>query len=150
MLLTAMLSLHTVMATSGMGPVNCDLSAPPDNAGETQAHGVILYIYPRSHIINKNYNGCQNMWFYDDSHYRKLSVVHYKHGIAIAYDNINLNGEIGYYCEFEKHSLIPDSDKRCPQYDQLKKKTYRTGCYSLSKLNSSGSYDITTADCVLE
>lgn len=150
MLLTALLTLHAVLATTGIKPVNCDLSAPPGNSGEVQAHGVILYIYPRSHTINKNYNGCQNMWFYDDDHYRKLSVVHYNQGIVMAYDNINLNSIIGYHCEFENLSLIQNSDKRCPQYDQLKKKTYQAGCLSKSKYNSSGSYDRATVDCVLE
>ncbi len=149
MLATVLLTLHTVLASAAMTG-NCTLSAPPHDAGETQAHGVILYIYPRSQNIDKQYNGCQTQWFFDEDHYRRLSVVHYENGIATGYDNINLSNQVGYHCQYVNARLIEGNDKRCPQYQQLSKKTYRAGCYSQSKLNSSDSYELAFADCQLK
>ncbi len=150
MILTGLLSTQLLLGANLMQGENCALIYPPKTAGETQAHGVILYIYPRSHNINKNYTGCQNQWFYDDDHYRKLSVTHYKHGIQTGYDNINLHGDIGYHCEYKLKKLTEDSDNRCPRYETLKKKTYQAGCYNLSKLNRSDSYDVSSNECIFK
>jgi len=155
MILTSLLSIQLLSIQPLLGAnitqgENCALNIPPKTAGETQAHGVILYIYPRSHTINKNYTGCQSQWFYDDDHYRKLSVTHYKDGVQTRYDNINLRGNIGYHCEYKLKKLMKDSDNRCPQYEALKKKTYPAGCYSLSKLNSSDSYDVSSDECLFK
>ena len=148
MILINLLSTHLLLASSLLQGENCALAKPPKSSGETQAHGVILYIYPRSHTIDKTYTGCQNQWFFDNDHYRKLSTIHYRDGIETGYDNINLHGNIGYHCEYKLKQLTGNSDKRCPQYEALKKKTYQTGCYSLSKLNSSDSYETSSKDCV--
>jgi hypothetical protein len=126
---------------------NCELAIPPAEAGETQAHGVILYSYPRSQTIDEHYNGCQSQWFLDDDHYRKLSIVRYKKGVAVAYDNIDLNGKIGYHCQYADQVLSGDSDSRCPDFGQLKKKSFQAGCYSQSKLNASDSYEAAYAGC---
>lgn len=151
MLILTTLSLQLLFSASISASVtnqtNCGLLSPPDNAGETQAHGVILYIYPRSHTIDTSYSGCQNQWFLDDDHFRKLSVVHYDSGVITAYDNINLRGDVGYHCQYENGSA---NDRRCPDLSKLKKKTYRSGCYSQSKLNSSDSYEVSMPDCQLK
>lgn len=126
------------------------MAAPPENAGETQAHGVILYVYPRNDTIDKKYSGCQHQWFYDDDHYRKLSTIHYIDGVATVYENIGMYGDIAYACHYEKGKLNDEDDRRCPQHEELKKKTYQAGCFSLSKLNSSDSYDVSSKDCVIK
>ena len=132
---------------SAIANTDCNISVPPKDAGETQAHGVILYIYPRSHLITSGYNGCQNQWFLDDDHYRKLNVVHYKNGEITQYDNIRINGSIGYQCIYENKLASKESDKRCPDFEKLKKQTYQAGCYSKSKLNWSDSYDVAFDYC---
>jgi len=129
---------------------NCDLKTPPTDAGETQAHGVILYIYPRTHEIDRTYHGCQNMWFLDDEHFRKLSRVYYVDGQAIRYENIKIFGGIGYQCHYEKELSAEDNDKRCPDYEQLSKPSYQAGCYSKSKLNWADLYEVAFADCRLQ
>lgn len=138
---------HTLASSPGS---NCQLLSPPKTAGETQTHGVILYLYPRSHTINNDYDGCQNQWFLDEDHYRKLSVVHYVKGKATLYDNIRINGGIGYRCHYDNQSLTIESDKRCPSTKQLKKKTYQAGCYSKSNLNRSNSYEVAFDYCRLQ
>ena len=129
---------------------NCSLAVPPKDAGETQAHGVILYIHPRSHTVDNNYSGCQSQWFLDDDHYRKLSVVHYEKGVAVRYDNIRINGGIGYQCHYQDKRVKTESDKRCPAFEKLRRQTYQAGCYSKSKLNWSDSYDVAFDDCQLK
>ena len=111
---------------------------------------MILYIYPRSHTIDAQYNGCQNEWFMDDDHFRKLSVTYYTGGVVTAYDNINLNGAVGYHCQYSAGVLVGDNDGRCPDISLLKPKTYQAGCYSKSKLNSSDLYEPAFADCELK
>ena len=166
MLALTTLSLQLLLSASITNQTNCALLSPPEDAGETQAHGVILYIYPRSHTIDVDYSGCQNQWFLDDDHFRKLSVVHYNSGVITAYDNINLRGDIGYHCQYENSSLSGKdasentstntstntnaNDSRCPDLLQLKKKTYQAGCYSKSKLNNSDSYDVSMPSCRLK
>jgi hypothetical protein len=135
----ALLSITLMLYTAAALGANCELAFPPGDAGENQAHGVILYIYPRSHTIDESYDGCQSQWFLDDDHYRRLSVVRYTKGITVTYDNIDLNNKIGYHCQYTQQVLNTDSDMRCPKFDQLKIKTYQAGCYSQSKLNTSGS-----------
>ena len=126
---------------------NCQLLTPPETAGETQAHGVILYIYPRSHTINSDYTGCQSQWFLDDDYYRKLSVVHYAKGLITGYDNIQISGDYAYQCHYENKLLTIESDRRCPTPERLKKKTYQAGCYSKSKLNKSDPYEVAFDYC---
>ena len=41
---------------------NCDLAAPPEDAGEEADHGVLLFVFPRARDIGVNYNGCQTVW----------------------------------------------------------------------------------------
>jgi len=129
---------------------NCDLVVPPQDAGETQAHGVILYVYPRSHTLTADYDGCQNLWFLDADHYRKLNTVHYVKGEITGYDNIDLTGNIGYQCHYDGKLLAADSDGRCPALERLKIQSYQAGCYSQSKLNESDSYDVAFDYCRLE
>ncbi len=145
------LTIATFIASNNISATtNCSLAAPPKNAGETQAHGVILYIYPRSHIIDSGYDGCQSQWFLDDGHYRKLNVVHYAKGQITRYDNIRIDGGIGYQCNYKSTLITEESDKRCPLFEQLKKQTYQAGCYSKSKLNWADSYDVAFDYCQLQ
>ena len=39
-------------------------------------------------------------------------------------------------------------DKRSPRYEALKKQSYQAGCFGLSELNISDSYDVSSEDCV--
>lgn len=145
-----LLTLLPAIAGNVFAATNCDLKTPPADAGETQAHGVILYIYPRTHEITDSYNGCQNMWFLDDTHFRKLSRVHYVDGKATRYDNIKIHGGVGYQCQYQDGALIENNDKRCPAFEQINKKTYQAGCYSKSKLNWADLYEVAFADCKLQ
>lgn len=149
MLTTSLFTFQILLSTTITSTENCNLTAPPKDAGEIQAHGVILHIYPRSHSINSRYNGCQSQWFLDEEHYRKLSKAHYKNGLIYNYDNININGIVAYSCRYENRKPDDENDKRCPRYEKLKKKTYQAGCFNQSNLNSSGFYEITSDECTL-
>ncbi len=145
-LITATLFVN-LAAASG---TNCGLATPPSIAGETQVHGVIIYVYPRNPDIDARYNGCQTRWFKDDGHFRKLSVVHFIDGSAVAYDDINVDGKIAYRCQYTAGAPATDNDRRCPDFGQIMTKSYQAGCYSKAKLNSSGFYGPVTAGCKLK
>ena len=139
-----------VMLAAAVGHSNCALNAPPGDAGETQVHGVILYLYPRNISIDKKYNGCQNHWFNDEGNYRKLSVTHFIRGMIYAYDSINPHGDIAYHCQYMKEQVDNGNDRRCPPYEKLKSKSYPSGCLSRSKTDRSGNYKTVSENCVLE
>jgi hypothetical protein len=147
MYLIAATLLVNLAAASG---TNCGLAAPPSAAGETQAHGVIIYVYPRNPEIDAHYSGCQTRWFKDYSHFRKLSVAHYINGAAVAYDDINVDGKVAYHCRYSAGVPASDNDKRCPDFAQIMKKSYQAGCYSKAKLNASGYYGSVSAECELK
>lgn len=111
---------------------------------------VILYTYPRSHITDTHYNGCQSQRFLDEGNFRKENIAYIRNGVVISYDNLNINDEIAYHCNYEDLSLKSDSDRRCPDYERLKIKTFPPGCYSKSALNNSGSYSLSSEDCVIK
>ena len=80
MIISTLLNLQLLMATAVISGDNCKLPEPPAEAGETQAHGVILYTYPRSHAISSLYDGCQSQWFLDEGNFRKLNIAHLRNG----------------------------------------------------------------------
>jgi hypothetical protein len=145
-LITATL-LVNLAAASG---TNCDLATPPSMAGETQAHGVIIYVYPRNPDIDENYSGCQTRWFKDDSNFRKLSLAHYINGAVVAFDDINVDGKIAYHCQYSVGMPAGDNDQRCPGFEQTMTKSYQAECYSKAKLNASGYYGSVSAGCELK
>jgi hypothetical protein len=61
-----------------------------------------------------------------------------------------ISGEIAYSCNYEDRRLSSDSDGRCPDYNDLKMKTFAPGCYSKSALNSPGSYSLSFDDCIAQ
>jgi len=150
MMITTLLNLKLLLATAVIAGNNCNLSQPPAGAGETQAHGVILYTYPRNHTIGPLYNGCRSQWFIDDGKFRKLNISYIKNGTVVSYDNLNINGDIAYSCKYEEGRLRGDSDGRCPGYEKLRIKTFAPGCYSKSELDSSGSYPLASKKCIAE
>jgi hypothetical protein len=129
---------------------HCELAVPPEDAGESQAHGVILYIYPRNSQMESSFSGCQTRWFYDDDHFRKLDIVRYQDGKQVAYDKLRIDGELSYRCRYKDQIPASDNDGRCPPFELLDRSSYRAGCHSLSYLNESDSYNLAFEDCVLD
>ena len=128
----------------------CELTIPPEQAGENQAHGVILYIYPRNSQLGSSFSGCQTRWLYDDDHFRKLDIVRYQDGKQLAYEKLRIDGELSYRCQYIDQLAAADNDGRCPPFGLLDRSSYRSGCHSLSYLNESDSYNLAFGDCVLD
>lgn len=163
LLLTSLSQVHVIPAladtatsnaiTSGTvnnSAANCALALPPDDAGETQAHGVILYIYPRNPVINTHYTGCQSQWFYDDDHFRKLEILHFRNGVPVAYEKLRIDGEVAFRCEYKDGAGLAGNNGRCPEYETLTRPSYHAGCHSQSYLNTYDSYNLAFASCRLE
>lgn len=138
--------LVSLTVASGL---NCDLATPPSTSGETQAHGVIIYVYPRNPDIGENFSGCQTRWFRDGNRFRKLSVTRYVNGKAFAYDDINVDGKVSYHCQYSAGLQDKRNDARCPDFKNIMTKSYQPGCYSKTKLNTSNYYGSTLAGCEL-
>ena len=124
----------------------CELAVPPEEAGENQAHGVILYIYPRNLQIDSAFTGCQTKWFFDEDHFRKLDIVRYQDGKQVAYHKLRIDGELSHRCQKKDQLPAADNDGRCPAFERLDRSSYRSGCHSLSYLNESDSYNLAFED----
>ena len=110
----------------------CELEQPPEQAGENQAHGVILYIYPRNSQMGSSFSGCQARWFYDNDHFRKLDIVSYQDGKQVAYDKLRIDGKLSYRCRYKDQLPAADNDGRCPSFELLDRSSYRAGCHALT------------------
>ena len=146
-LLTLLITVQSGITTAEL---YCELAEPPEQAGENQAHGVILYIYPRNSQMSNSFSGCQTRWFYDDDHFRKLDIVRYQDGKQLAYEKLRIDGELSYRCQYIDQLAAADNDGRCPPFELLDRSSYRSGCHSLSYLNESDSYNLAFGDCVLD
>jgi len=147
LLLTTLLAMQPAIVSANL---YCNLAVPPEDAGENQAHGVILYIYPRNSQLGSSFSGCQTRWFYDDDHFRKLDTVRYQDGKQVAYDKLRIDGELSYRCQYIDQLAAADNDGRCPPFELLDRSSYRSGCHSLSYLNESDFYNLAFGDCVLD
>ena len=139
-----------IAPVTGVAETWCDLTEPGMDAGENQAHGVILYIYPRDSQITSDFTGCQSTWFYDEDHFRKLDIVRIEHGRRVAYDKLRIDGQLAYRCRYKGGQPAGDNDGRCPAFEMLERSSYRSGCHSLSYLNESDSYNLAFDDCILD
>ena len=64
--------------------MNCDLSSPPENAGEEHIHGTIIKIFPRARDIDNKYTGCQTTWMPDENQWAVLTIVAIESGVQFA------------------------------------------------------------------
>ena len=83
MTLTVLLNLQLLLAATVISEDNCTMSQPPAQAVEKQAHGIILYTYPRSHTIDSVYGGYQNQWSLDEGKFHKLNISHLRNGTVL-------------------------------------------------------------------
>lgn len=148
-MVSANMNSANLVTASPIHAANCELSQPPADAGVTQAHGVLLYLYPRSHTITGDYDGCQTQWFMDEDVYRRLNVTLYKGGNIAAYNNINIDGAIAFHCDYNEQKENADNDKRCPALSRLKPKSYQADCFNRASVDNSGSYEVDPGVCQL-
>lgn len=90
---------------------NCDLPAPPRNAGLNGLHGEFLFVFPAD--IPAGYSGCQIVW---DELGRQSILLHYTERELkyLAFDPANVtSGKVE--CFYEDRRFA-SGDKSCPAY----------------------------------
>ena len=64
---------------------NCQLSAPPAQAGEQIANGAVIKVFPRKAAITAAYSGCQTAWASNHGAWAILGVTHFEKGAPAAF-----------------------------------------------------------------
>ena len=94
---------------------NCDLPAPPRNAGLNGNHGIYLFVFPAD--VPEAYTGCQIVW---DEAGRQYTLLRYVNGDLsyVAFDPTNAFSQKA-ECFYEGGRLS-NGDKSCPAYENAK------------------------------
>jgi hypothetical protein len=97
---------------------NCNLSAPPESAGEETNHGITLRIYPRARDINYQYTGCQTMWMPDGSRWIPFTIVTIQKGDAVRLWAPDKSNPVLFSCMYKKGKVVKGDAQNCaaPQF----------------------------------
>lgn len=130
LLLVLMFQWQLAVAQGTGRPVgkNCNLSAPPESAGEELNHGIILRIYPRAKDINEMYTGCQLMWLPDANRWHVLSVVEIKSGDPVRIWSPDKSDPVRVSCTYRKGKVVKGDAKNCAGPEFLIAKSMAPGC----------------------
>ncbi len=95
---------------------NCELKIPPPQSGINATHGFFLFVFPRA--LGLSYSGCQTVW---DEKGDKRFVLKFAQGSLTEYEeNESSNALTRLTCKYDGGSLIQDSSKNCPDYEDIK------------------------------
>jgi hypothetical protein len=104
---------------------NCNLTAPPDAAGEEADHGSTLRIFPRARDIGAKYNGCQVRWAADKDRWNLVAVVSIVSGEPIRLWSPEVSVVT---CQYDKATLVAGDRRSCPDSQALILKSRAPGC----------------------
>ena len=107
---------------------NCDLAAPPANAGEEHIHGMIFRIYPRARDIGNVYTGCQMVWMPHEDKWLVLTVTEIKSGDAVRIWTPEASDPARYSCTYRKGKVVKGDPANCAIPESLIKKSVAPGC----------------------
>jgi hypothetical protein len=115
----AMMSILTSALASETGhPTgdNCNLTSPPEAAGEVQDHGVTLRVFPRARDINGSYKGCQMKWASNKGRWDLVAVVSIVSGDPVRLWSPEVS--VG-TCVYDKGELVRGDARNCPDAKSL-------------------------------
>ena len=107
---------------------NCNLQAPPKEAGEEINHGVIHKIYPRARDISKDYTGCQLLWMPDGKSWITIAVVAIERGYAARIWSQYETDPNRLACRYKEGKVIQGDPQNCPAPEFLIIKSLPPGC----------------------
>jgi hypothetical protein len=107
---------------------NCHVAAPPPSAGEKEAHGVVLRVYPRAKAIDTSYSGRQVVWAPHGSRWVVISAVEIVRGDPVRTwtpyaEDASLTG-----CRYRKGRVTKGSAADCAAPEFLLAKSLAPGC----------------------
>jgi len=104
---------------------NCNVPSPPDSAGETLDHGVLLKVFPRARDIGPAYTGCQGRWADDKKGWRLAGLAVIRKGEPLRY----WTPEVSFVtCIYDKGKVVLGDAKSCPDQRELVLKSRAAGC----------------------
>jgi hypothetical protein len=134
---TFMMTFGLAIAGETGRPVgkNCDLSVPPDTAGEVSTgHAAILLIFPRARDITANYDGCQAVWVQtrEGTNFGWLVWIKSGEPVRMWSPDKEVNAKYG-GCFWQQGHLTKGSEAKCPPPSELIMKSLGPGCFSKTK-----------------
>jgi len=105
---------------------SCDLTAPPEVAGETMSHGLTIYIFPRAKDITPTYSGCQGMWGKDSESWVLISLTEIENGDPVRMWSAHEKNPKR--CIYKLGKVIEGDEANCPMARFLIKKSMDPGC----------------------
>ncbi len=131
-LLISLLVLHGALAHAAesgrpMGE-NCNLAAPPANAGEEFNHGITLKIYPRARDIHSSYTGCQTTWMPQGNKWLVLTIVAIERGDAVRIWTPDKSDPARFSCIYKAGKIVKGDAQNCVAPQFLIAKSLAPGC----------------------
>ena len=107
---------------------NCELAAPPEDAGEELSRGFTVRIYPRARQIGREYTGCQVMFAPKGSQWTTVVVVEIAGGDPVRlWDPQNSMPEMT-SCRYRNGKLAIGDPAKCPMPQYLIMRSFPPGC----------------------
>jgi len=110
---------------------NCDLTAPPVDAGEEFNHGTVLRIYPRAKDIDSKYTGCQALLAPDGQRWIVVSLTEIAEGDPVRLWSAYEQDPAILACRFERGKVVRGNPRTCPAPEFLLMKSMAPGCVSI-------------------
>jgi hypothetical protein len=118
----ALLTLASSSCAYALGGSNCDVAAPPEQAGENSVHGIFLKVYPRRTELPPNYTGCQSAW------------LKYPEGWQLTFRLTLHEGKVvelwspEFICNYRNDKLVPGRSAECDQAAPVPLLSLPPGC----------------------
>ena len=118
------------------GNSNCTIGAPPAEAGDNEAHGQLLKVYPRASSVGSAYTGCQTIWARDGDRWKAILRTRFVRGAGVKLWTPE------YTCDYASGRLKKRSSSECDDQAPTAALSMPAGC-----LAATGS--IVRPECVL-
>ncbi len=106
----------------------CNLSVPPETAGEEFNHGATLRIYPRAREIDSRFSGCQTRWASDGSQWILFAMVAIEYGDPVRIWTPNDSDPDRLGCIYRQGKVVQGDPQNCAAPQFLVAKSVAPGC----------------------
>jgi len=131
-ILSLALLLHAGLVAAAPG-VNCNLDAPPAEAGVDRYLGVLLKVYPRTPDIGPDYAGCQTLWAQTSDGWEVLGVAHFAGGRVVRVENPATPHDPVEQCLVRDGAVVRGDPELCAQLDDMRFESLPAGCLDPGK-----------------
>jgi len=127
LLLVLALPAHSAHALRPKG-ANCNLIAPPADAGEEMIHGLIIRVFPRARDINATYSGCQAVLVPDGKKWTVLFLTEIVAGDPVRIWSPDKSAQADLACRYKQGKVIKGDPDECLAPELLLRKSLAPGC----------------------